>query len=305
MRRCPLLILALWAATAAASPRVVVVKSSDLGAYAQLVAGLRAEARAEVEERILEGQGGEKGLRGALERPAALIVALGPQAANAARRIAPGTPLVFAMVPYYEKYNLEGPQVTGISLTSDFSAELSMMRRIFPQSLRIGLVHDPRFSGQVVEEVRRLGAERNQLIVPVAVDAAASVPRALKEARRKVDALMVVADKTVASAAVIKALIRYSVEEKLPLTALSTSQVKEGAMFALAPSPLGMGQQAGRLVNRILHEKVDPSALAVARPEVLELSLNVETLKKVGGAGSAAGVLEFAAENDYLMRVFR
>ena len=76
-------------------------------------------------------------------------------------------------------------------------------------------------------------------------------------------------------------------------------------MFALSPSPLGIGQQAAQIANRIIHEKVDPSALAVARPDGLELSLNIDTLKSVGGAGSAAGLLEFAAENDYPVRVFR
>lgn len=292
-------------AFAAEPPRVVVVKSSDLAAYAQLVAGLRAEIRATVDEVVLDGAEGEKAMQKALSRPAALVVALGPQAANAARRTAPSTPMVFAMVPYFERYNLEGPTVTGIALTSDFSTELTMLKRIFPQSPRIGMLHDPRYSAAIVDEAKKLGAERNQTIVPVAIEAPRAALKAFKEARKKVDALVVVADKTVANAAVIKQLIAFAAEEKLPLVALSASQVKEGAMFALSPSALGIGQQAARIANRILHEKVDPSALAVARPEVLDLALNVDTLKKVGGAGSAAGVLEFAAENDYPIRVFR
>ena len=63
---------------------------------------------------------------------------------------------------------------------------------------------------------------------------------------------------------------------------LASAQVKQGALFALAPAPLAIGQQAGRIANRILVEKVDPGAMAVANPEGLELHVNLTTARRLG-----------------------
>jgi putative ABC transport system substrate-binding protein len=83
--------------------------------------------------------------------------------------------------------------------------------------------------------------------------------------------------------------------------------VKEGATLALAPSPTAIGQQAGRLANRIIHEKVDPGALAVAQPEGLDLAINLSAAGKLGGSKDKDVVMEllrFAAKRDFPVRVF-
>jgi putative ABC transport system substrate-binding protein len=72
--------------------------------------------------------------------------------------------------------------------------------------------------------------------------------------------------------------------------------VKQGALFALAPAPLSIGLQAGRIANRIVVEKVDPGALAVAPPEGVELHVNLGVAKRLGlPEGFAGEVLVFAA----------
>ena len=42
-------------------------------------------------------------------------------------------PVLFAMVPYFEKYGLEGPNITGIALTSDFTPELAALKAMAPK----------------------------------------------------------------------------------------------------------------------------------------------------------------------------
>ncbi len=71
-------------------------------------------------------------------------------------------------------------------------------------------------------------------------------------------------------------------EARLPSVAVASAQVKQGALLALAPSPLAIGQQAGRIANRVLVEKVDPGALAVAQPEGVELHVNLTTARRLG-----------------------
>ncbi|QAT87258.1 hypothetical protein EJ065_5726 [Corallococcus coralloides] len=155
---------------------------------------------------------------------------------------------------------------------------------------------------------KSLAAQKPALVLalgPLAVEAQERVGGVLEGAEGKVDGLLMVADKTVGNASVVQALIAFSASRKVPLVALTASQVKEGATLALAPAPLALGQQAGRLANRIVHEKVDPGALAVARPEGLDLSFNLTAAKKSGPSCDVAlEVLRFAARRDFAVKVY-
>jgi putative ABC transport system substrate-binding protein len=136
------------------------------------------------------------------------------------------------------------------------------------------------------------------------LDSPTKLEKVLAGARGQVDALLIISDKTVGNAAVVERLISWSLEEKLPAVGLAPAQVKQGALFALAPAPLAIGQQAGRLANRVLVEKVDPGALAVANPEGLELNLNLTTAKKLGVAETfALDAMTFAARQNLAVKV--
>ncbi|MCP3097257.1 ABC transporter substrate-binding protein [Myxococcus sp. K15C18031901] len=310
------LALALLAALAPAvagaqggsRPRVVAVKSANLAPYASVIAGFSAEARAEIQEVTLDESAGAAARvfkKLASQKPA-LVLALGPLAANAARRsLGEDVPVLFAMVPYYEKYGLEGPNVTGISLTSDLGPELEALLAVVPKAKRVGMVHDPRFSANTVALAQQAAVARGLTIHPLEVDSQGRVEKVLEGAAGRVDALIMVADKTVGTAAVVQALISFAQARRLPLVGLTPSQVKEGATLALSPSPLAIGLQAGRLANRIIHEKVDPGALAVAQPEGLDLSVNLSTARKLGPSPeSVLELLRFAAKRDFAVKVY-
>lgn len=135
-------LLLATTALAAARPKVVVVKSADLGPYAAVAAGFAAEARATLEEVTLEEgpDAAAKVFKKLAENPPAMVLAIGPAAAVGARRQFTTVPIVFVMVPYFQKYELEGSNITGIALTSDLSLELgaikAMLRGPFPPCRR-------------------------------------------------------------------------------------------------------------------------------------------------------------------------
>lgn len=308
MLRRPALILALALSGAALAdrPKVAVVKSAPLGAYAQVVAGFAAEVKAQVDEHTLDE--GPDGAAATLKKVAqgkpALVLAIGPAAAVGARRQFGDVPILFAMVPAYEKYELEGQNTTGIALTSDLSLELSALRALQPKVKRVGIVNDPRFSKALVEGASQAAQGRGLSVVSLEVDSAAKVERAVAGAKGKLDALIVIADKTVGNAAVVEQLLAFGRVEKVPVVGFGAAQVKQGALFSLSPAPLGIGQQAGRLANRVLVEKVDPGALAVANPEGLELHVNLTTAKRLGAPeGFALEAVTFAARQGLPLRV--
>lgn len=296
-----LLVPSLLAApvSAADRPRVVVVKSAALGPYAQVVAGFSAEARASVDEVTL-GEGAaavEKAFKQLKESKPALVLAIGPAAAVGARRQFSDVPIVFVMVPYFQKYELDGQNVTGIALTSDLSLELSALKATWPQVKRVGVLADLRFSKKYLEDAATAAQGQGLALVPIDLDSPQKVDRALAGAKGKVDALVVISDKTVGNAAVVERLLAFAQDEKLPAVGMVPSLVGRGAVLALSPAPLAIGQQAGRLANRILVEKVDPGALAVASPEGVELHVDLAQAAKLGAKERfAADLLDFAAK---------
>ncbi len=288
-------------------PPVLVVKSSAFAAYGSVAAGFSAEVRGEAEELTLpEGAGAaEKALEAAAKRKPRLVLAIGPAAATASRRAFGDTPVIFTMVPYYERYGLEAQNVTGIALTNDLSVELEALAALAPKVKRVGILHDPQHSKAFVAEAAKLAAKSGLAVVPIITDSPEKAERALKTARPKIDALLMIADRTVGNAEVVRRLIAFANEESLPLVALSQSQVKEGALLALSPNYIGLGQQAGRLANRVLHEKVDAGALAVAQPEVLDMAVNLGTAKRLGEpCDLALELFKYAAKRGHPIRVF-
>ncbi len=302
-----LTLLALGAtALAADRPRVVVVKSADLGPYSAVAAGFSAEARATLEEVTLEEgtDAAAKLFKKLAENPPAMVLAIGPAAAVGARRQFSNVPIVFVMVPYFQKYELEGSNITGIALTSDLSLELGAIKAMLPQVKRVGVLADPRYSQKFIEDAAGYASNKGLSLVLIDIDSAAKVDKVLKAARTKVDAVVMISDRTVGNAAVVQRLIAWSNEEKVPLVGLAPGQVKQGALLSLSPAATGLGQQAGRLANRILHEKVDPGALAVANPEGVDLTINLVTARRLGDPKTLAlDLITFAAQKGLAVRV--
>lgn len=307
LHRTALILTALLASVAGAErPRVVVVKSSALNAYAQVVAGFAAEVKGQVEEVTLDE--GPEAAAAAFKKlgahKPALVLAIGPAAAVGARREFSEVPVLFSMVPYYEKYELEGQNTTGIALTSDLSLELTALKALQPKVKRVGVLQDPRYSRALLEGAAQAAQSRGLTLVPIDVDGSSKVEKALAGVKGRIDALVIVSDKTVGNAAVVERLLTWSQEEQVPAVGLASAQVKQGALFALAAAPLAIGQQAGRLANRILVEKVDPGAMAVANPEGLELHVNLTTAKRLGSAEAfALEVVTFAARQSLTVKV--
>lgn len=302
-----LLTAAAVLALSATPARVLVVKSQDLAAYASVVAGFTSEVQAQVEQVTLEDgskETVERAFKKAAENPPSLVLAIGPAAAVGAMNAFDKVPVVFVMVPYFKAYRLERPNVTGVALTSDLSLELHATHAMLPQVKRIGVVEDPRFSKEFVDSAVSAAMSRGVDLVPIEVDSSEKVGKALKASKGRVDALMMIADRTVGNSLVVQRILNYALDEQLPVVGFAPAQVKEGALLAIAPVATQVGQQAGRICNRIIHEKVDPGAMAVASPEGVELHVNLSTARRLGDAKSLAFELfGFAAKQQVSVRV--
>ncbi|MFN7131929.1 MAG: ABC transporter substrate-binding protein [Myxococcales bacterium] len=302
-----LLASAPWAEVRADEPLAAVVKSDSLSLYANAVAAFRAEFKGEIVEYDLRdsSERAERIFARLADDKPNLVLALGPLAANAARKHLSDVPVVFALVPNYEKYGLEGKNVTGIALTRPSAAQLQTLKLLVPRAIRIGVVYTPRFSHSVVADAAAAARGAGVTLVQAKVEGPEEVPGAVRGIAERIDALWMIADRSVANVEAVKGLISLGLEQKLPVFALTDSQVKEGALVALSPNYASIGQQAGRLANRIAFEKVDPGALAVTMPEGLDIAINLSTAKRIGvECDLALEIFKFAAKNGYPIRVY-
>ncbi|WP_326909536.1 ABC transporter substrate-binding protein [Sedimentibacter sp. MB31-C6] len=80
---------------------------------------------------------------------------------------------------------------------------------------------------------------------------------------------------------VIEEIIDITIENKLPLIAVSNKHVQKGALAFYGGTNYNEGIQAARIVVNILKGQ-DPEIIPIESPEKLELYVNVDTAKKIG-----------------------
>jgi len=303
-----LLALALpLAASASDRLEVAVLKSDSLGPYASAVAGFSAQCRAEVAEYDLKEDAAraEKVIKELQAAKPALIFAIGPLAANAAKRAFEDVPIVFAMVPNWEKYGLEAKNVTGVALQRPVKTQLETLKTLAQGAKRVGVLYNPKYSKQVVETATDVAKSLGMQIVATKVETPEEVPAAVKGFAGKVDALWMLADRSVANPDAVQAIIAFALDSKIPVFALSEQQVRDGALVSLSPNYTAIGQQAGKVANRVLYDKVNPGTLVVAQPEGLDIAINLTTAKRIGvECNLALEIFKFAAKQAYPIRVF-
>lgn len=189
--------------------------------------------------------------------------------------------------------------------TSTPRAQLETLHAVAPGARRVGVVFDPRLSTLTFEAAQRAAQELGLLLVAARVTDEAQVAAKAGELSGRIDALWMIADRTVATLGAFGQLLAFSQKQSLPIFALSEEQVKGGALVSLSPDVGAIGRQAARVANRILHDGVAPRALPVVDPEGLELAINVSVARKLSvGCDLALDIFSFAAKRKYPIKVY-
>ncbi len=284
---CPALTL-LWlilAAQFATAAEIVILKSSDIAAYNQAIAGFKAALPANtiLSEYDLQGDL-EKGRKLAWKIRAsdpALVLAVGLKAAKAAQLEIVDIPVVYAMVLDPLKYGLTSRNMTGVLLEVPVERQLALIRSVFPNLKRIGTLYDPSKTAATIDEARRLIKANGTELVPTQVSSERDVPSALRTLLPSVGALWLVPDSTVLSDDSLRFILNAALEEHVPVIGFSKDFARSGALLCLSVNYGDIGRQAGQLAQRILDGQVT-LPLKPLHPDRLELSLNLKTAKFLG-----------------------
>jgi ABC-type uncharacterized transport system substrate-binding protein len=267
--------LVLWLmAGASRAAEVAILKSNETLAWRPALEALRRTASGHnFTEHDFRGERAE-GTRilTELKDRGAILVALGPLAAQMAHEVLPSAPLVFCMVTEPEKMGLQPASgMTGVAFRIPVRNQLAAFRMVNPRGVRIGVVHGPDAADTVAEAQKAAPLVRLALY-PKTLASDQEVPQALRalfSGPEAVDALWVPADSMLLGDDTRRFLLSESTKAGKPVYAFSDSLVAEGALVSNGPDFGSIGELAAELVNRLASGERERIEMLVPRAELV------------------------------------
>lgn len=202
--------------------------------------------------------------RAAREHPADVVVALGTRALSVAARDWKGVPAVGTLVAR-ESAIPDGSSATAVVLEFPLDVEFELMHRVVPKARRIGVLYGTDDNAKVVAQARDAARSQGLELVARRVASPAELPAALAALAGEVDLLWGIPDDVVLTAETAKAVLLFSLRNRLPFIGLSAQWVKAGALYALDRDYTDLGVQTADIAARIL-DGASPRSIPAARP---------------------------------------
>lgn len=270
-----LVLVSGMAARTAGAADIAVVKSSEVAAWRPAIDALRRTAASHTvtELDLRNDRAVADSVLAALKTRNAIVVALGPLAAQLVRTSLPDAPLVFAMVQDPSKLGLAvGPGVTGVAFAIPIKNQIAAFRMVNPRGVRIGVIYKDENSGRQVEEAIKAASLLRVVMVTRAVASERDIPQALRgllSGDQAIDALWIPADPLLLGDETRRFLMTEMVKVGRPVYASSSTLVAEGALVSNGPDVASIGEQIGELVNRLAGGDKGRIEMLVPRAELV------------------------------------
>jgi len=271
--------------------RIVVVKSRDLAPYNQAIQGLRKTLMAHdpsLSVQELQFPQTEQDEKSFLEdlrksRPD-LIITVGTQATRSIGRRIPDVPVVFSLVLMAGDsevlFRRRPANVTGAAMDVPIAVQFERLKEIIPDLKRVGVIYNPRMTGDVIPVARAAAAAGSLTLVEIPVTNEDQVMKSMEGLKGRVDALWSVADSTVFTPRSVDSIHLFTLRDGIPFVGLSPSFVKAGALLSFSCDYEDVGAQSGEIAVEILKGKA-PSEMPVAYPRHVSLFLNLNTARAI------------------------
>jgi putative ABC transport system substrate-binding protein len=282
-----LFALTTWAAPARAA-EIALVKSNDVASWRPAVEAMLAAAKShQVQEYDLAGSRAEgEQLFTALKGKVAIVVAMGPLAAQLAREMLPEVALVYCMVQDPAAAGLVNvPNAAGVALALPVRNQLVAFRTVNPEARRIGVIFASDSAARQAEDAQKAAGPLKLEIVSRRVPDATGVPAALRDLLKgaePVDALWILPDPVVLEAATRRHVLAEALLAGKPVYSFSATLIGEGALVSHSADMASIGQAVGELIGRVLSgQKAERQPLLVPRGEVVINKKMADQLKVV------------------------
>lgn len=270
--------------------KVVIIQSQEMDAYNEAVNGFREgcaknnisiTAIYNLRGLVDEGNKVVKTIMDSGQKPD-LVLAVGILAAAVAKERFSDIPVLFCMVINYERFNLVGNNITGIS--SEVSTEdlIAIIKELFgTQKKNMGVIYDPLKSIDFVSRAESVVKKYGCNLVKKEISSEKEVQAALEAIVDKIDCLGIIPDGTVVTKNSLSTIINVSLKHRIPTVCTSSAIVKAGALISISPDYKNMGLQAAQMAVTLLN---NPSmiSLGVKMPDKLKIAVNEKTARIIG-----------------------
>jgi putative ABC transport system substrate-binding protein len=264
---------------------IAILQSSNIPAYHEAVAGLKATGPIGAIYTEYDAQGdlelGKKLARKLRASNASLVVAVGLKAALAAKVEIVDVPIVYMMILDPLKHQLTAANMTGTLLEVPLDRQLKIMRAFLPNLHRIGTLYDPAKTSSRVKEAARQATISDFQLKELPVESEKDVAQQLRSLLSDVEALWLMPDSTVLTNESVRFILESALARQIPVIGFSPEFTRLGALLSLSINYGDVGRETGLLVKRILDEErllpLNPVPI-----ERLKITVNLKTARFLG-----------------------
>ena len=261
---------------------IVVVTSRDVAPYDSVVLGISrrlSDPNASYTVALHSLETGAQGAMQALRRTRmagdAPILTIGSRATHAALK-APGRGPVIACMVVDSRKLRKAKNATGVLLDFPVATQLKWIRRFVPNGRTIGVLYNPAENGEQIAVAKRIASGLGLRLVAREVRRPQDLPAALDKLASEADLLWGVTDQLVLSRQTAERILLFSFRNRIPLSGLSASWVKAGALYALDRDYEDLGAQCGEMAKQILGGR-NADTLPPTTPRKVIYALNLRT----------------------------
>ncbi len=193
-----------------------VIMDDEHSVYRKVLTGLSLESRMPMENYRFNGSiKKEELVARVIAAQPTVIIAIGPRSANAFKKAVRSIPIVFCMVPRLEDYDLTQSNVAGIRLEHPLEQQLQVLRELFPNKKRVGVVYHPKLSAGLLARAKSLAHGHHIQLVDIKVSRPEHVAATIKKFAKQVDLMWMLGDRTALHLNAFEAVLSFSVANRL------------------------------------------------------------------------------------------
>lgn len=174
-----------------------------------------------------------------------IIIAVGTNSVKFAELCCLNVPLIYSMVIDSRKIaDMKKTNRCGIIMEPDMHQRLQVLLEFNKSAKRIGAVYNPSESNDQFQELQQAARQKNLMLDAIAVSSAKDALPAIEAVVGRVDAFMLLFDKSVLVPQVLEYLFSCSFRSKVPVIGLSEKYTSLGSLFSLQYDVKDLGREA-------------------------------------------------------------
>jgi ABC-type uncharacterized transport system substrate-binding protein len=191
-----------------------------------------------------------------LENGYTLFVAVGPRALSYLSQQKITTPIIYGMVLNPESFiNISNPNVSGTALNVFSMTQLRIIKQVFPDIKKIGVLYDPKNNKNWFSSATFLAKVNGITLISIDVSDSSMIPAVLDEKAKNLDAVLFIPDATVTSTTIIKHTIKQLILRKIPAIGYNNFFSESGATLSFITDYREVGKQVANMIYSFLNDK--------------------------------------------------